>query len=735
MAENTARAGVKPTVTAQREPAAGKKAGANGPAPAPAANAPLGVLYSAGPALGLAPAVQAKVVVGPPDDPFEREADHVAERVTSGDSVMRISRLPANGLSAAAQRLAAGGLLTDVTDGTDQRPIQRQAAEEEEEPAQTLAVQRQAEIDEEEEPAQMLAVQRQLEVDGEEEPAQTLAVQRVRGDEEEQPVQSQSGGGAPSMTAAAARAIHGRGAGEALLPATRASLERSLGVDLGDVRVHATGSANAAARALRARAFTHRNHIWLGAGESQADLKLMAHETAHVLQQDGVVRRKPAQADPKPEDERSQTGPANGAGGALPAAPAVVLPGRPGALARPANGKLPVWTAPSLAGEPAPGAEQLLPEAEEEPVAADEMPVPIDAELAAGETPPPAGATGGAPVAPPAAPAQPAASGGDDAPQRSPASPQEDPAFQQTLGKIKKTRKMQASHSPASDKVDEVTAAAVLPEGEQETRNAESGHLADMNATAEATEQKEESSPSFTPESFKELLKSNLAELERQLPQSESQAKDFKREKPLEGIKQNIGGQVAAENTKITGPMAAQVKQDAPPSDQPVQTPQKVVEELAGDAPRPISPAAAAPKPMLDSEISMAPESQSLDDKMAEEGITEQQLAESNEPNFVEALDTKRQAQQQAVEAPGRYREQETATLAGARGRAKAAGAEGFGAMLASRGQAFSGVFGKQTASRPASSRPTRPSRSASWASWSASTTPPRATSTLSWAS
>ena len=165
----------------------------------------------------------------------------------------------------------------------------------------------------------------------------------------------------------------------------------------------------------------------------------------------------------------------------------------------------------------------------------------------------------------------------------------------------------------------------------------------------------------------------------------------------MEAVKQNIGGQVAAENVKVTGPMAREVKQEAPASEKPVEEPHKLEEEKPGEQPKPISAAAAAPKPMLDSEVSMARESQSLDDKMAEEGISEEQLAESNEPHFVEALDSKRQAQQEASAAPGRYREKEEKILAGAQGRARSAGQAGFGAMFENRSGAFDEVFSKQS--------------------------------------
>jgi hypothetical protein len=74
-------------------------------------------------------------------------------------------------------------------------------------------------------------------------------------------------------------------AGTSLPPAMRHKLETGLDTDLSAVRVHQGGSAETAAQQLQARAFTHQNHIWLGAGESVHDVGLMAHEATHVVQQ------------------------------------------------------------------------------------------------------------------------------------------------------------------------------------------------------------------------------------------------------------------------------------------------------------------------------------------------------------------------------------------------------------------------------------------------------------------
>jgi hypothetical protein len=66
------------------------------------------------------------------------------------------------------------------------------------------------------------------------------------------------------------------------------ALESSLGMDFGGVQVHTDSHAQSAAKAFSARAFTYGNHIYLGQDEKISDLRLMAHEAAHVVQQQHV---------------------------------------------------------------------------------------------------------------------------------------------------------------------------------------------------------------------------------------------------------------------------------------------------------------------------------------------------------------------------------------------------------------------------------------------------------------
>ncbi|MGO4883326.1 MAG: DUF4157 domain-containing protein [Bryobacteraceae bacterium] len=95
-----------------------------------------------------------------------------------------------------------------------------------------------------------------------------------------------------------ASAIPTADAGLPLSPDFRERVEPSLGADLSQVRVHGAPGDRQMAQSLGAKAFTHGRDIWLGPSESPADLKLMAHEAAHVVQQthgDGPnVQRQPA---------------------------------------------------------------------------------------------------------------------------------------------------------------------------------------------------------------------------------------------------------------------------------------------------------------------------------------------------------------------------------------------------------------------------------------------------------
>ncbi len=108
-----------------------------------------------------------------------------------------------------------------------------------------------------------------------------------------------SGGAAGGAASPAARSAIGAMGGGSPLPASeRAFFEPRFGRDLSGVRVHDGVAADAAAQSVAARAFTLGNDIAFARGEYRPGTgegrRLMAHELAHVMQQDGdVLRRKP----------------------------------------------------------------------------------------------------------------------------------------------------------------------------------------------------------------------------------------------------------------------------------------------------------------------------------------------------------------------------------------------------------------------------------------------------------
>ncbi|MBL8901105.1 MAG: DUF4157 domain-containing protein, partial [Planctomycetes bacterium] len=97
-------------------------------------------------------------------------------------------------------------------------------------------------------------------------------------------VRRASDGSAAPSDARLASIAAPRDPGDPLDSGTRARLEPAFGADLSSVRLHRGEGAARAARALGAKAFTRGEHIWLGAGRQPSDLRLMAHEAAHVVQ-------------------------------------------------------------------------------------------------------------------------------------------------------------------------------------------------------------------------------------------------------------------------------------------------------------------------------------------------------------------------------------------------------------------------------------------------------------------
>jgi hypothetical protein len=252
----------------------GETKGARRHAPSPTNGR--GPHYGGGPLHTLAGPVQMQLKVGPVDDPYEREANAVAQRAASGAPVAAAAPLPPPEM-AQRQTMEDKGvqpLLIRRQVAPEEEPVQRQTAPEDEPvQRQTMpeeeAVQRQTAP--EDEPVQRQAMP-------EEEPVQRQAAP------EEAPIQRAANGNG-HVSGGTAATIGSPGAGQPMAPGVRRRIEPHVGADLSGVRVHSGARAGQAAASLGARAFTHRQHIFLGRQESSSDVQLMAHEATHVVQQ------------------------------------------------------------------------------------------------------------------------------------------------------------------------------------------------------------------------------------------------------------------------------------------------------------------------------------------------------------------------------------------------------------------------------------------------------------------
>lgn len=115
-------------------------------------------------------------------------------------------------------------------------------------------------------------------------------------------VQRRVGSGADGAAASASDSLlHSLGAGRPLDPGTRAFFEPRFGHDFSQVRVHADTRAAESARSVNALAYTARRDIVFNDGQyapsTGTGQRLLAHELAHVVQQEASVQPRLVQRD------------------------------------------------------------------------------------------------------------------------------------------------------------------------------------------------------------------------------------------------------------------------------------------------------------------------------------------------------------------------------------------------------------------------------------------------------
>lgn len=275
--------------------------------------------------------------------------------------------------------------------------------------------------------------------------------------------------------------------------------------------------------------------------------------------------------------------------------------------------------------------------------------------------------------------AKPAAKvGGKDAkPVAAPAVPPvaaADPAFLAVTEKVKGAAAAKKAHPPAAAKAKEAQDAAQAP-AEDLAGQANAAKVDSMDA---------QQAGSFDKQAFIAAVKTAI---EAKSPKTLQEATSPQGK--ADGVAGEVKGMVSQGKQGQAKDIEAAT--DAPP-DQSKAVPKPVTpmaQENPGTAPA-IPAAGAAPKPAPAAQTDLQAGKQQVAQEQGD--VTDEQLRQSNEPQFQQALDAKQAAAAHADTAPGQFRAQEQQVLGQAKTEATAVTAEGVAGMQSAKGAALAGL-------------------------------------------
>ncbi|MGV0104142.1 eCIS core domain-containing protein [Nostoc sp. DSM 114160] len=268
--------------------------------------------------------------------------------------------------------------------------------------------------------------------------------------------------------------------------------------------------------------------------------------------------------------------------------------------------------------------------------------------------------------------------------KKAPTSPEDDPAFQAVVGTTKEVAGQQKKHPPANSKAQEAQAAAQPPGNEVDSK-AQANQVGEMQQAP---------TPGFDAAAFKAKLMERIADM---APKNLEEADNFKNNNKLDSVKGDLSDQVKEEQKSSQGQLEEKTKEKPDASGIEAKQVTPLPKNEPGTPPTGVDADKAAPKSKGQGEVEapLQEDSKKLDQQMKEADITEEQLANSNEPEFQGALAAKKDAQTNAQEAPPQYRQQEQGILATAQATASATAQQHLQAMHGIRTQNL-GQVGEQ---------------------------------------
>ena len=260
--------------------------------------------------------------------------------------------------------------------------------------------------------------------------------------------------------------------------------------------------------------------------------------------------------------------------------------------------------------------------------------------------------------------------------------PAEDPAFTQVTGNVKRFAKVKRAHPTAASKAKEAQDAALAPNDDL-TGQAKAAKVDSMDA---------QRAGSFDKKAFIAAVKAAIeAKSPKTLKEADNYAKSGKAGEVKGAVKGLVtqGKQGQAKDIEAATEAAPDVSKAVPKPVTPMQPEQagQVVAIPAGGA---------VPKPAPPEQLNLEAGKHQANQELAEGEVTEEQLAQSNEPQFEQALADKQAAAKHADTAPGEFREHEKQVIEQGRADAAAETKTGVAGMQATKGAALAALVAQK---------------------------------------
>jgi hypothetical protein len=262
----------------------------------------------------------------------------------------------------------------------------------------------------------------------------------------------------------------------------------------------------------------------------------------------------------------------------------------------------------------------------------------------------------------------------------------ENPGFIALQGQINTTAKEQQKHDPASKSSKDAQAAAPSPSNERESM-AQAGQVNKMSAQEPGL---------FSASAFKAELKKKIEGMK--LPKNEEEADNFDKNNNIKEVNDRAMGDVKQEKNAASGSIANTTKEKPNTAGQPVRNVAKMPLPNHGKAPAVANVSKAMPskRDAAGIEAPIKAQTASIDEQMSANGVTDNMLANSNEPTFKAALGEKNKAKEQSEASTTQFRVNETKQLGQTQNEAQAQATKQIAGMHGARKGGMDKVHGNQ---------------------------------------